>query len=250
MTINPLATRVHLHQDKNEVWILYVGKGAQKNSWACTKAAVWNFEFDTWTFCDIPHSYCIALVDPPTVDKSALWSDFAEDGKLPMRWSDVAASRRQWQPNFSNFHKRVTLVGSRLKGFYQVDEGPFNHVMLNQSSVDPEQFEVREIPLKMVATRSGIDFDNATMEWNQKHVNRYTPQVTGNGTLSFVAGGTQYPNEFGHAHTIRDFIIGKDRHVNVRLNHPYLYYQIIDEDIDSSASVNSMIIDYVVGGRR
>ena len=25
--VNPLATRVHLHQDKKEVWVLYVGPG-------------------------------------------------------------------------------------------------------------------------------------------------------------------------------------------------------------------------------
>ena len=49
---------------------------------------------------------------------------------------------------------------------------------------------------------------------------------------------------------MRNYIAGKTRQVNVRLNHPYLYYEMYDEDPDSTIAINSLIIEYVVGGRR
>lgn len=249
MSVNPLATRVHLHQDKNEVWIIYVAPGSVKNSWYCNKAAIWNFEFDTWTFADIPSAYCVSLIDPPTLDKSAIWSDFAAGGKKPMKWNSPEAAKTRWQNNFSNFHKRITVVGSEMRGLWQVDEGSLHHAWV-ASKTDATQFNIVESPLKMVLTRQGIDFDNITNDWNQKHINTFHPQVGGTGTLSFVAGGSQYTNEMGHQHSYRPFIVGKSRNVSVRLNHPYLYYQIVDEDITSKASINGMTIDFEIGGRR
>lgn len=239
-SINPAATQVHLHSDKKEVWILYVAPGSAKESWACNKAAVWNYEFDTWSFCDIPYSYDIALIDPPVLEKSATWEDLAE-----YTWDSDFAKITPWQKNVSNFHQRITVVGSAAKGFYQVDIGAYNH---QWNPDDPDV--VTQVPLKMWTERFGIDFDNLTDEWNQKHVNVFNPQVTGRGTIQFTAGGTQYSNEKGHNHSTRDYTAGKTRQVNVRLNHPYLYYEIYDEDPDSTIAVNSLIIEYAVGGRR
>lgn len=238
--INPAATKVHLHSDQKEVWILYVAPGSAKESWACNKAAIWNYEFDTWSFCDIPYSYDIALIDPPILEKSATWEDLAE-----FTWDSDFAKITPWQKNTTNFHQRITVVASAAKGFYQVDIGAYNHLW---NPDDPDV--VTQVPLKMWTERYGIDFDNMTDEWNQKHVNVFNPQVTGRGTIQFTAGGTQYSNEKGHNHTTRDYIAGKTRQVNVRLNHPYLYYEMYDEDPDSTLAINSLIIEYVVGGRR
>lgn len=238
--INPSATKVHLHSDKKEVWVLYVAPGSDKDSWACNKAAIWNYEFDTWSFCDIPYSYDIALIDPPVLTKSATWEDFQN-----VSWDSIEAKQTPWQKDVSNFHKRITVVASAAKGFYQVDIGAYNHLW---SPDNPDV--VTEVPLKMWTERFGIDFDNMTDEWNQKHVNVFNPQVTGRGTIQFAAGGTQYSNEKGHSHSMRNYIAGKTRQVNVRLNHPYLYYEMYDEDPDSTIAINSLIIEYVVGGRR
>lgn len=238
--INPSATKVHLHSDKKEVWVLYVAPGSDKDSWACNKAAIWNYEFDTWSFCDIPYSYDIALIDPPVLTKSATWEDFQN-----VSWDSIEAKQTPWQKDVSNFHKRITVVASAAKGFYQVDIGAYNHLW---SPDNPDV--VTEVPLKMWTERFGIDFDNMTDEWNQKHVNVFNPQVTGRGTIQFAAGGTQYSNEKGHNHSVRNYIAGKTRQVNVRLNHPYLYYEMYDEDPDSTIAINSLIIEYVVGGRR
>lgn len=238
--INPLATKVHLHSDKKEVWITYVAPGSDKESWYCNKAAIWNYEFDTWSFCEIPYSYDIALVDPPVLEKSATWDDLSD-----VTWDSEFAAKTPWQKDSNNFHKRITIVASAAKGFFEVDVGALNHIW----SPDNEDI-VREVPLEMKVERYGIDFDNATDEWNQKHITCFRPQVNGQGTLDFVAGGTQYTNEKGHYHSKKSFEVGVDRKVNVRLNHPYLYYEIYDSDVDSNASVNSIIIEYVVGGRR
>lgn len=238
--INPAATQVHLHSDKKEVWILYVAPGSDKDSWACNKAAIWNYEFDTWSFCDIPYSYDIALIDPPVLERSATWEDVSM-----YTWDSDFAKQTPWQKDTSNFHKRVTVVASAAKGFYQVDIGAYNHLW-NPDTPDV----VTQVPLKMWTERFGIDFDNMTDEWNQKHVNTFKPQVTGRGTIQFAAGGTQYTNEKGHNHSIRNFTAGSSRQVSVRLNHPYLYYEMYDEDPDSTIAINSLIIEYVVGGKR
>lgn len=237
--VNPLATKVHLHQDKKEVWILYVGPGQEKDSYACTKAAVWNYEYDTWSFRSIPHSYCIGLVDPPVLEKGPTWLDFQQ-----LSWDSPEISKLIWKKDATNFHKRITIIGSFMKGFYQVDIGALDHVWdsLNQTVI--------EKPLEMKIERTGIDFDNATNEWNQKHIQAFRPQVSGSGTYTFTTGGSQYSNEYGHNHSTKDYHIGKDRLVCVRLNHPYVFYNVIDNDVNSRASLNGITIEYTVGGRR
>lgn len=237
--VNPLATKVHLHQDKKEVWILYVGPGEPKESWACTKAAVWNYEFDTWSFRSIPFSYCIGLVDPPVLERGPIWIDFQE-----ISWDDPKIETLIWRKDATNFRRRVTIVGSFMKGFYQVDIGALDHVYDRLRNIVVEQ------PLTMRLERTGIDFDNITNEWNQKHVNRFRPQVSGSGTYTFEAGGSQYSNEYGHNHSTKEYVIGRDRHVAVRLNHPYLFYNVIDNDVNSDASLNGLTIEFEVGGRR
>lgn len=237
--VNPLATKVHLHQDKKEVWILYVGPGMEKDSWACTKAAVWNYEYDTWSFRAIPYSYCIGLVDPPVLEKGPLWSDF-----LQISWDDPSISTMVWKKNATNFHRRIVITGSFMKGFYQVDVGSLNHWWNDLKQ------EVVEEPLEMKIERSGIDFDNVTNEWNQKHIQAFRPQVSGSGTYTFVTGGSQYSDDYGHTHSTKDFTIGRDRLVCVRLNHPYLFYNVIDNDVNSNASMNGITIEFTIGGRR
>lgn len=241
--VTPLATKVHLHQDKKEVWILYVGDDQERGSYSCTRAAVWNYEYDTWSFRTIPCAYDIALVDPPTLQRGPTWDDF-----VTITWDEISPDVDDnpliWRRDVSNFHKRITLVASSMTGFYEMDVGPWDYRWdLNTQAVIKE-------PLVMRLERSGIDFDNETNEWNQKHVNNFRPQVNGTGTYTFEVGGTQYSNEYGHKHSTKTFTVGKDRHVSVRLNHPYLYYNVIDNDIESNASMNAITIEYVVGGRR
>ncbi|WMX18941.1 putative tail fiber protein [Escherichia phage vB_EcoP_PAS59] len=237
--VNPIATKVHLHQDKKEVWILYVGPGEPKESFACTKAAVWNYEFDTWSFRTIPYSYCIGLVDPPVLERGPIWADFQE-----VTWDDPSIDKLVWRKDATNFRQRVTIVGSFLRGFYQVDVGALDYFY------DRSNDTVIERPLEMRLERTGIDFDNVTNEWNQKHINKFRPQVTGTGTYVFEAGGSQFSNEYGHNHSTKEFRVGVDRHVSVRLNHPYLFYNVIDNDVNSNASMNGLTIEFAVGGRR
>lgn len=237
--VNPIATRVHLHQDKKEVWVLYVGPGEPKESFACTKAAVWNYEFDTWSFRTIPYSYCIGLVDPPVLERGPIWADFQE-----ITWDDPSIDKLVWRKDATNFRQRVTIIGSFLKGFYQVDIGALDYIYDRTNDV------VIEKPLEMRLERTGIDFDNVTNEWNQKHINRFRPQVTGTGTYTFEAGGSQFSNEYGHNHSTKEYRVGVDRHVAVRLNHPYLFYNVIDNDVNSNASMNGLTIEFAVGGRR
>lgn len=237
--VNPLATRVHLHQDKKEVWVLYVGPGEPKESFACTKAAVWNYEFDTWSFRTIPYAQCIGLVDPPVLERGPIWADFQE-----ITWDDPSIKELVWRKDATNFRQRVTIVGSFLRGFYQVDVGALDYFY------DRLNDKVIEKPLEMRLERTGIDFDNVTNEWNQKHINRFRPQTTGSGTYIFEAGGSQFSNEYGHNHTTKSYTIGVDRHVSVRLNHPYLFYNVIDNDVNSNAAINGLTIEFNVGGRR
>ena len=237
--VNPIATKVHLHQDKKEVWVLYVGPGEPKESFACTKAAVWNYEFDTWSFRTIPYSYCIGLVDPPVLERGPIWADFQE-----ITWDDPSIDKLVWRKDATNFRQRVTIIGSFLRGFYQVDIGALDYFY------DRTNDTVIEKPLEMRLERTGIDFDNVTNEWNQKHINRFRPQVTGTGIYTFEAGGSQFSNEYGHNHSTKEYRVGVDRHVSVRLNHPYLFYNVIDNDVNSNASMNGITIEFAVGGRR
>lgn len=237
--VNPLATKVHLHQDKKEVWVLYVGPGEPKESWACTKAAVWNYEFDTWSFRTIPYSHCVGLVDPPVLERGPIWFDFQE-----ITWDDPKIESLVWRKDATNFKRRITIVGSFMKGFYQVDTGALDY------SWNRLEERVVEQPLEMKLERTGIDFDNVTNEWNQKHINRFRPQVSGSGVYTFETGGSQFSNEYGHNHSTKQYVIGRDRHVAVRLNHPYLFYNVIDNDVNSDASLNGLTIEFEVGGRR
>lgn len=259
--VNPAATRVYLHSDKKEVWICYVAPGMPKNTWFNSKAAVWNYEFQTWTFYELPHTYEIVLSDPPTLDKTATWDDYnpigsaiqhlQPDGKpllAGLTWADIDGNKQPWQKNFLNFRKRITLACSAMKGLYEMDIGSYTWAALNTQ--DPDNMTPLERPLKMWAERRGIDFDNLTEDWRQKHINAFNFQVNGTGTMQVDVGGTQYSNERGHQHNYRDYIAGRTRTLSVRLNHPYLYYAVVDEDPLSQLHISGLTIDFALGGRR
>lgn len=249
-SVNPAATRVYAHLDKKEVWICYVAPGMPKTTWFNSKAAVWNYEFQTWTFYELPHTYEIVLADPPTLDKTATWADFAPTSTSAVKgltWASIDPKKMPWQKNFLNFRKRITIAGSAMKGLYQLDIGAYNYASIKNN--DPT-LPPHERPLRMLVERRGIDFDSVTEEWRQKHVNCFHFQVNGSGTLQVEAGGTQFSNERGHEHNYRDYIVGRTRNLSVRLNHPYLYYGVVDEDPKSTAQVSGLVIDFALGGRR
>lgn len=246
-SVNPLATKCYLYNDRKEVWVAYVRPGSPSGTWACNKAAVWNWEFDTWYFMDLPGTYDFCLTDQPVKRRSRVWTDFST---TPWNSSDVA--NEPWRYDITNYRQQITVAGSAGKGIYQLDNGKSMHKWVTKGFDENRnrKWFWKVEPVRMTIKRQCIDFDNQTDEWRQKHVTAFYPQCSGTGSFYLTTGGAQLTTGKADKHSTYEFTIGTSRKGNVRLSHRYLSFEIDDIDIQSTATYNDMVIVYSVGGIR
>lgn len=246
-SVNPLATKCYLYNDRKEVWIAYVRAGSPKGTWAANKAAVYNWEFDTWYFMDLPGTYDFCLTDPPVLISGDTW-----ESMTGTTWDTVNANR-PWQLNVQNYRKQVTITSVAGKGFIQLDTGKYTHKWIAKGfdANLNRQYSWKVEPVRLLLIRKCIDFDNETNEWNQKHISNFYIQASGSGTFNLTTGGAQTTGTSKpDKHSTYTYVVGKSKKANVRLNRRYLSYMIEDTDITSTVKYGDMAIVYTVGGVR
>lgn len=251
-SVNPRATKCYLYNDRKEVWVAYVKPGSPRGTCYCNKAAVWNWEFDTWYFMDLPGALSFCLTDPAVKLHALTWADMSDKFDPAITWDDERIDNWPWQLRSQNYKQQITIVSSAGKGFYQLDAGKFTHNWVTKGfdGNKNRKYFWKVTPVKLMFERECIDFDNATQEWMMKHVQSFYVQASGQGTFSLTTGGSQSTGTSPDKHSVYDYTVGSSRKANVRLNHKYLSYKIEDNDLQSTVSFGDMIINYVVGGKR
>lgn len=241
-SVNPLATKVVALPHMKEIWICYAAPGQSEivdritnvwedrdawvddntwedyytegeASWVCTRAAIWNWEYDTWSLYDLPRLNDINCLLPPSMDVR-IWADYVNENYH--EWDDIAQQEVMWSELGRDFVKKILWGASADRTLYILDEGPVC------KTVNRGTGEVVSRPLASFMERTNLDLDDA-VEYTRmyKFVKEVIPQFEGVGTLYIRMGGS--PTASGNTtwDDYQVFDIEEDDKVDFYSNHRY-----------------------------
>lgn len=255
--VNPQATQVFSNTSKKEIWIAYAGPGTNelnKLNWSCTKAAVWNWEFDTWSFYDLPKLYDINVALPPETDSKS-WdmlqgTEATEDhdsiippGTTDL-WDDPTWSEELWEAFGKDFVRKVIYGASKDGCLYLLDSGTvFN-------PYDPVTKTTSVKPILAELVRTHLDMDELVESTRQyKMVRTITPQFSGDGSILVFSGGSENSTTPPTWDGFQVFDILDDVKVDTWSNNRYPAVKFVDSS-DGSWLFTGYDIDFVQEGNR
>ncbi|MGL5012699.1 MAG: hypothetical protein ACRC6V_00195 [Bacteroidales bacterium] len=275
-SVNPLATKVFAYTPRKEIWISYVGPGqtselvrdpvtglpVPKNpdiQWTCNKCAVWNWEWDTWTFYEIPLSFDINMAAPPDLTTPE-WEDLDGDVSKPAEeqpdaldwWDSPKWEFEQWSELGKDFIRRIPYVASPDKCLYTVDAG--EHQIKWIETFDEEGHLTGHIekksPVIAELVRTHLDMDEMVENTrSHKFIRHITPQFRGRGNVHCFVGGSRTATEEPDWDNWQIFDIEEDVKVDCFSNNRYPAFKFVDLGL-GDWSLQGFDIDFVVEGNR
>lgn len=250
------ATRVYAYPSKKEIWVAFVSNGntsggeASEKTYACDKAAVWSWQYDTWSFADLPHVFDIGLGISPETD-TRVWDDIAfvptpEDPKQygDYPWEQPVIDNDTWERESKMFTKHVLFGASSHMCFYQIDTGPvWDRWNANTKTTNPS-------PVVCELQRSALDFDEQEPDISyHKWWRNVYPQMGGTGTVRFYIGGSNNPNGEPTWDTWQDFDIEEDTKVDCFSNYRYPAIKLLDST-EGEWTMVGYDVEYFTEGNR
>ncbi|MFW3388519.1 UNVERIFIED_CONTAM: hypothetical protein RF648_21260, partial [Kocuria sp. CPCC 205274] len=174
------STKVFTNHAHKEIWICYVGAdttgvASSYNQYACNRAAVWNWQYNTWSFCELPRIFDISLAIPPDVDKRQ-WDNYpapnvidkntglsstptVPNGINPLEynWNAVKRANEQWRGASEAFDKRRLIACSLDKCLYVLDDGYFhsNIKFTKYDATNGNTVDIQSLPVSCEITKTG-----------------------------------------------------------------------------------------------
>lgn len=244
-SVNPAATKVFAYTPQKEIWITYVGPGQQSKEepnlqWTCNKCAVWNWEWDTWYFYDIPPSFDINMAPPPDLTTPE-WEDCGEEEDY---WDSEKWSTEHWNDLGKDFIRRIPYIASSDKVLYTIDTG--------ESQVRWDPVNKKEITRPVVAelVRSHLDMDEAVESTrSHKFIKHITPQFRGQGNIHCYVGGSYNATQEPTWDNYQIFDIEEDVKIDAFSNNRYPALRFVDFQT-GTWSFQGYDIDFVQEGTR
>lgn len=260
-SVNPLATKVFAYTPAKEIWITYVGPGQTSESastwsefeklenraalsgdilWTCNKCAVWNWEWDTWSFRDIPPSFDINMAPPPDLD-SPEWDDFTNPEDF---WESEENIEVQWSPLGKDFVKNVPYVASADGCLYTLDTGD---VYIRYRKED-QTYTIHPIVGELV--RNYLDMDELVENTRMhKFIKTITPQFSGVGEVWCYVGGSVNPTDSPTWDSSCLFNLETDVKIDTFSNNRYPAIRFVNYSV-GAWTFQGYDIDFVVEGNR
>ncbi|MGL5965507.1 MAG: hypothetical protein ACRCZ2_14110 [Fusobacteriaceae bacterium] len=253
-SVNPFATKVFAYTPRKEIWITYVGPGQTLGDprdpsaptdpdiqWQCNKCAIWNWEWDTWYFYDIPKSYDINMCPPPDLT-SKEWDDYyviPDD-----EWDDISKSQEQWSELGKDFVKKVPYIASPDRALYTLDIGK------EQITWDDRFRGENSVPLIAELLRTHLDMDEVVENTRSyKFIRRIVPQIRGFGELHCSVGGSFNSTQEPDWDNYQIFDIEEEDKIDAYSNNRYPAIKFMDHT-DGEWSFIGYDIDFIVEGNR
>lgn len=242
-SVNGSATKVFANAPKKEIWITYVAEGSPESTVYCNSAAIWNWEYNTWTFHELPAVTDVNIVNIPSENVRS-WSDFTNTSTDT--WDSAARSSEPWSEAKGNFLNQSLLASSNHGRFYLLDQGDFFHHKENDSAVGEETI----LPLQKRLERNLIDFDELGIDpWQNKRIRRVYPQFKGRNSIEISIDGNHDPYLLPSYSQSQTFDMKKDIKTDYRINDKYISIKFEDHDA-GSWDFAGYDIDFILGGRR
>ncbi|MGL5015519.1 MAG: hypothetical protein ACRC6V_14725 [Bacteroidales bacterium] len=253
-SVNPYATKLFAYTPRKEIWITYVGPGQTAGDprdpsvvpdpdrpWQCNKCAIWNWEWDTWYFYDIPSSYDINMCPPPDL-LTKEWEDY--DTIPEDEWDDMARERDQWSELGKDFVKKVPYIASPDNALYTLDIGK------EQITWDSKVKGGNSIPLIAELLRTHIDMDEVVENTRSyKFIRRIVPQIRGYGELHCSVGGSFNSTQEPDWDNYQVFNIEEEDKIDAYSNNRYPAIRFMDYT-DGEWSFIGYDVDFIVEGNR
>lgn len=241
---NPESTKVFAHNTAKEIWICYSTLGVESGELYTTKAAVWNWEFNTWGFYELPAVTDIQLINIPTSSVGIeTWESFGDAGEV---WENDSISDRPWDKSSGNFSEDQVVCSSAHGRFYVLDTGTLFHSKVGNSVSGQETVRTLTATLE----RDFIDFDEMEINpWQNKRIRRVYPQFHGEGTIRVYVQGNGTPYEFPSYSTAEPFEIASAIKTDHRINNKYISVKFVD-DSGGDWSFSGYDMDFILGGNR
>lgn len=252
-SVNFLATKVYSYPTRKEIWITYVGPGNTANpggtgddNFACDKVAIWSWQYDTWTFADLPNIYDIGMGIPPDTD-ARVWDQYNPDGTHgedgPV-WEATTVEEDVWEQFSQTFTAHVMFAPSSDGFFYNLDTGYFSY------SHNPTTGLFERVPVVCEVTKQAIDMDEQEPDISYlKWWRAVYPQMAGSGTVRFFVGGSDNPYKDPDWDSTQDYTIGVDTKVDCFSNYRYPAIKIQDT-AEGSWSFTGFDVEYFREGNR
>ncbi|MGL5013663.1 MAG: hypothetical protein ACRC6V_05145 [Bacteroidales bacterium] len=281
-SVNPLATKVFAYTPRKEIWISYVGPGQTSHmipnpdykpadpvspenpkeipsdpeiQWQCNRCAVWNWEWDTWTFYEIPLSYDMGMAAPPDLTTME-WEDFdgdvGPDAPLPEDqvpppedwWDSPKWEFEQWSDLGKDFIKRIPYIASPDKCLYTIDIGE------EQILWNARDKEEKRRPVIAELVRTHLDMDEAVEDIrSHKFLKHISPQIRGAGNIHVFIGGSETASKEPDWDNWQIFNIEEDTKVDCYSNNRYPAIKFVDMG-KGDWSIQGYDINFVVEGNR
>lgn len=258
------ATRVYSYPTRKEIWITYVSTnapaavagGAPEDKYACDKAAIWSWEYNTWTFADLPNIYDIALGVSPETD-ARTWEHYDPSGTIDHHWDDADIAEDVWNQYAQTFTRHQMFGASMDRCFYMLDTGykqdHYDYTKIGGpgwNPLDPAKTTVTTRPVYCEVRRDALDFDEQEPDISyHKWWRTIYPQMGGKGTVRFFVGGSNSPNGSPTWDSWQDFDIENDHKVDCFSNYRYPAIRIVDS-AEGDWSMVGYDVDYFREGNR
>lgn len=260
-SVNPQATKVFAYTPQKEIWITYVGPGQTWSNeaggpdndhdilWQCNKCAVWNWEWDTWYFFDLPSSYDVNMAPPPDLITKE-WDDYSDPDVD--YWGSAEMEHERWSELGKDFIKRVPYVASPDRCLYTVDVGQNQVTWTEVLNPDGSHsgFVEKTSPVVAEMYRSHLDMDEAVENTrSHKFIRHITPQFRGEGSIHCYVGGSPNPTQEPTWDNWQIFDIEEDVKIDAFSNNRYPAIKFSDFG-QGEWSFQGYDIDFVVEGIR
>lgn len=217
-SVNPYATKVTPIPSSKEIWVSYVAPGSPADSYACNKAAIWNWEYDTWSFYELPDLYDLNMALPQDPDARE-WEDYGEVDRD--EWDSAVQEEVRWSEYGKDFINRVLYGASSHKTLYLLDEGETLKSYASGVTV--------ESPLVAVLERTHLDMDEVVESTRvYKLIKNIVPQFRGEGNISVFVGGSMNATSPPDWSDYSIFDIEEDVKVDCFSNNRYPSIKFID----------------------
>lgn len=251
---NPLATKVFAYTPQKEIWITYVGPGQTSKEdstreWTCNKCAIWNWEWDTWYFMDIPECFDVNMAPPPDLTTPE-WEDF--NTPPDDEWDAPKWENYQWSELGKDFINRIPYVAGRGNALYTLDVGDEHVVWLpapDGTGTITNGIEHRR-PVVSEITRTHLDMDEMVEQTRaHKFIRTITPQFRGMGKIHCYVGGSYNASEEPVWDNYQIYDMTTDIKVDAYSNNRYPAIRYMDYG-RGDWSIQGYDVDFVVEGIR
>lgn len=243
--INPTATQVIAVPSNKEIWICYVGSGGDTSAGqdltrTCNTAAIWNWEFDTWSFTELPNMLDInAITVSADVDQHT-WASMGTDD-----WPDEATEApKLWRGLGQDFVKQVITVCSEDGCMYALDYGTTQNIW-----DDTTKAIKTSNPVISRLERIDLDMDEVVEDTRRyKTIRQVTPQIYGGGKIELHIGGSMNPNGVASYFEFSQFDMLTDTKFDTFANARYPALKFTDSTGLGIWKFTGYDLDYFEGG--